>query len=189
MQSLGLARRRTAELPPPDNLGIGRKRTVDDARASPQTGVRFTVGMTMASIRVQRLIHNLISVCTLAAAGAALAAFATATASEVSLYSYREPQRIEPLLRAFHAATGILVKTTFAREGSELCWTHRRDWTRQETAADRRRWSGSDRAPTTRVVAGSRVLIGCRFGRAFPCRTPLVLNLTRGLETAKRTRR
>lgn len=71
----------------------------------------------MASIRVQRLIHNLISVCTLAAAGAALAAFATATASEVSLYSYREPQRIEPLLRAFHAATGILVKTTFAREG------------------------------------------------------------------------
>jgi len=45
------------------------------------------------------------------------AAIAPAAASEVNLYSYREPQRIEPLLRAFHSTTGIRVKTTFAREG------------------------------------------------------------------------
>src|SRR5262249_25480381 len=38
-------------------------------------------------------------------------------ASEVNLYSYREPQRIEPLLRAFQNATGIRVKTTFAPQG------------------------------------------------------------------------
>jgi NitT/TauT family transport system substrate-binding protein len=35
----------------------------------------------------------------------------------VSLYSYREPDRIEPLIRAFYAATGIRVKTTFAPQG------------------------------------------------------------------------
>ena len=35
-------------------------------------------------------------------------------ASEVNLYSYREPERIVPLLRAFHAATGIRVNVTFA---------------------------------------------------------------------------
>jgi iron(III) transport system substrate-binding protein len=40
-----------------------------------------------------------------------------AAASEVTVYSYREPQRIEPLLRAFHGATGITVKTVYAREG------------------------------------------------------------------------
>lgn len=62
-------------------------------------------------------MRNLISVGAVAAVGATLAALGPASASEVSLYSYREPQRIEPLLRAFHAATGIMVKTTFAREG------------------------------------------------------------------------
>lgn len=37
-----------------------------------------------------------------------------AQAAEVQLYSYREPQRILPLMRAFHAATGIRVNPTFA---------------------------------------------------------------------------
>lgn len=53
----------------------------------------------------------------LLAAATVVAATSPAAPSEVNLYSYREPQRIEPLLRAFHAATGIRVKTTFAREG------------------------------------------------------------------------
>jgi iron(III) transport system substrate-binding protein len=35
-------------------------------------------------------------------------------ATEVNVYSYRESQRIAPLVRAFHAATGIRVKVTFA---------------------------------------------------------------------------
>ncbi len=52
------------------------------------------------------------------AIAAALAASAPAGASEVvTLYSYREPQRIEPLLRAFLGATGIRVKAIYAREG------------------------------------------------------------------------
>jgi iron(III) transport system substrate-binding protein len=42
------------------------------------------------------------------------AGIAQVGASEVNLYSYREPQRIVPLLRAFHAATGIRVNATFA---------------------------------------------------------------------------
>lgn len=46
-----------------------------------------------------------------------VAAARPGAASEVTLYSYREPQRIEPLLRAFHGATGITVKTVYAREG------------------------------------------------------------------------
>jgi iron(III) transport system substrate-binding protein len=46
-----------------------------------------------------------------------VAAVTPAASSEVTLYSYREPQRIEPLLRAFHGTTGITVKTIYAREG------------------------------------------------------------------------
>jgi iron(III) transport system substrate-binding protein len=46
-----------------------------------------------------------------------VAAVVPATSSEVTLYSYREPQRIEPLLRAFHGTTGITVKTIYAKEG------------------------------------------------------------------------
>jgi iron(III) transport system substrate-binding protein len=38
-------------------------------------------------------------------------------ATEVNVYSYREPQRIAPLVRAFHAATGIRVNVTFASKG------------------------------------------------------------------------
>jgi iron(III) transport system substrate-binding protein len=37
--------------------------------------------------------------------------------SEVNVYSYREPQLIEPLLKAFEAETGITVNTIFASEG------------------------------------------------------------------------
>ena len=48
---------------------------------------------------------------------AALAAGGPATLSEVTVYSYREPQRIEPLLRAFHGTTGIRVKMVYARDG------------------------------------------------------------------------
>jgi iron(III) transport system substrate-binding protein len=43
-----------------------------------------------------------------------VAGIVQAGASEVNLYSYREPQRIVPLLRAFHAATGIRVNVTYA---------------------------------------------------------------------------
>ena len=50
----------------------------------------------------------------LVAIAAIVTAMAQAGASEVNLYSYREPQRIVPLLRAFHAATGIRVNVTFA---------------------------------------------------------------------------
>ncbi len=50
-------------------------------------------------------------------------AAATAMASpafadgEVNVYSYREPQLIEPLLKAFEAESGITVNTIFASEG------------------------------------------------------------------------
>ena len=50
----------------------------------------------------------------LLAIAATVAGIAQAGATEVNLYSYREPQRIVPLLRAFHAATGIRVNVTFA---------------------------------------------------------------------------
>jgi iron(III) transport system substrate-binding protein len=50
----------------------------------------------------------------LLAFAATVAGIAQAGATEVNLYSYREPQRIVPLLRAFHAATGIRVNVTFA---------------------------------------------------------------------------
>ena len=51
------------------------------------------------------------------AIGSALVTPSSATENEVNVYSYREPDRIEPLLRSFHAATGIRVKTTFAPQG------------------------------------------------------------------------
>ena len=54
----------------------------------------------------------------LVAIAATVAGMAQVGASEVNLYSYREPQRIVPLLRAFHAATGIRVNVTFA--GNDL---------------------------------------------------------------------
>ena len=49
------------------------------------------------------------------------AALATGThaqaAGEVNIYSYREPALIEPLLKAFTAATGIKANTVFAKDG------------------------------------------------------------------------
>ena len=54
--------------------------------------------------------------CWLAVATGA-ASIAPAAASEVNVYSYREQQLIAPLLRAFHAATGIRVNATFASQG------------------------------------------------------------------------
>jgi len=50
----------------------------------------------------------------LLAIAATVMGMAQAGAAEVNLYSYREPQRILPLLRAFNAATGIRVSVTFA---------------------------------------------------------------------------
>ncbi len=53
-----------------------------------------------------------------AALAASLFAIAPAIAGgEVNVYSYREPQLIEPLLKAFEAETGITVNTIFASEG------------------------------------------------------------------------
>jgi iron(III) transport system substrate-binding protein len=53
-----------------------------------------------------------------AALAASLLAIAPAVAAgEVNVYSYREPQLIEPLLKAFEADTGITVNTIFASEG------------------------------------------------------------------------
>lgn len=40
-----------------------------------------------------------------------------AAGGEVNVYSYREPQLINPLLKAFEAETGIAVNTIFASEG------------------------------------------------------------------------
>lgn len=40
-----------------------------------------------------------------------------ATAAEVNVYSYREPQLIEPLLKAFTARTGIKANMVFAKDG------------------------------------------------------------------------
>ncbi|MBI4723693.1 MAG: extracellular solute-binding protein [Rhodomicrobium sp.] len=57
---------------------------------------------------------QLCAIAILLAIAATAAGMAEARAAEVNLYSYREPQRIAPLLRAFHAATGIRVKVTFA---------------------------------------------------------------------------
>jgi iron(III) transport system substrate-binding protein len=53
----------------------------------------------------------------LVAVAATVSGLAQVRASEVNLYSYREPQRIVPLLRAFHAATGIRVNVTYAGKG------------------------------------------------------------------------
>lgn len=55
----------------------------------------------------------------LAAAGALLAALvpAHAGAQEVNVYSYREPQLIEPMLKAFTARSGIKVNVVFAKDG------------------------------------------------------------------------
>ena len=50
------------------------------------------------------------------AATVTLAAPAVA-GGDVNVYSYREPQLIEPLLKAFEAETGITVNTIFASEG------------------------------------------------------------------------
>ena len=50
----------------------------------------------------------------LVAIAATMAGMTQVGASEVNLYSYRESQRIVPLLRAFHAVTGIRVNVTFA---------------------------------------------------------------------------
>ena len=50
------------------------------------------------------------------AATVTLAAPAVA-GDDVNVYSYREPQLIEPLLKAFEAETGITVNTIFASEG------------------------------------------------------------------------
>lgn len=47
-----------------------------------------------------------------------LCAFAQgASAAEVNIYSYREPQLIEPLLKAFTEKTGIKTNLVFARDG------------------------------------------------------------------------
>jgi iron(III) transport system substrate-binding protein len=40
-----------------------------------------------------------------------------AAAQEVNVYSYREPQLVEPMLNAFTEATGIKVNLIFAKEG------------------------------------------------------------------------
>lgn len=57
----------------------------------------------------------------LAATLALLAAFVLparhAVAGEVNIYSYREPDLIEPMLQAFTAKTGIKVRSVFAKEG------------------------------------------------------------------------
>ena len=52
------------------------------------------------------------------ALAAAIAMTAPALADgEVNVYSYREPQLIEPLLKAFEADSGVTVNTIFASEG------------------------------------------------------------------------
>lgn len=48
---------------------------------------------------------------------AAAAASSGATAAEVNVYSYREPQLVEPLLKAFTEQTGIKARLVFAKDG------------------------------------------------------------------------
>ena len=47
----------------------------------------------------------------------ALAAPTAVTAAEVNIYSYREPQLVQPLLAAFTAKTGIKTNLVFAKDG------------------------------------------------------------------------
>ena len=53
----------------------------------------------------------------LAMAALSLPGTAAWAGGEVNVYSYREPQLIDPLLKAFEAETGISVNTIFASEG------------------------------------------------------------------------
>ncbi|MFM9939879.1 MAG: extracellular solute-binding protein [Hyphomicrobiaceae bacterium] len=55
--------------------------------------------------------------CAIAAAVLAVANCTTATAAEVNVYSYREPQLVEPLLKAFTERTGIKARLIFAKDG------------------------------------------------------------------------
>ena len=48
---------------------------------------------------------------------AAIAGTSACTASEVNIYSYRQPYLIEPLLKAFAKATGIKANIIFAKKG------------------------------------------------------------------------
>lgn len=62
------------------------------------------------------------SACVRAALFSSLLMFASAIASparadDVNIYSYREPELIQPLLQAFSAATGIKTNLIFAKEG------------------------------------------------------------------------
>ncbi len=62
-------------------------------------------------------IHRLGPFAAAAAALAALAVSTVATAQEVNVYSYREPDLITPMLDAFKAKTGIKVRFIYAKEG------------------------------------------------------------------------
>lgn len=53
----------------------------------------------------------------LASATLATVTFAAAQAEEVNVYSYRQPQLVEPLFDAFTRETGITVNTIFAKDG------------------------------------------------------------------------
>lgn len=53
----------------------------------------------------------------LAAGALFLAVAAAAPAEELNIYSYREPQLIDPILNSFTAKTGIKVNVVFARDG------------------------------------------------------------------------
>lgn len=51
------------------------------------------------------------------ASGASFMSLSAQAAEVVNIYSYREPQLIEPMLKAFTAATGIETKLIFAKDG------------------------------------------------------------------------
>ena len=52
-----------------------------------------------------------------AAAGIAVIAAATAQATDVNVYSYRQPFLVKPLFKAFMDRTGIKVNVVFAKKG------------------------------------------------------------------------
>lgn len=62
-------------------------------------------------------LHAVLAAALAAAAGSMLSSPPAAAGNEVNIYSYREPVLIQPMLKAFTAATGIRTNLIFAKDG------------------------------------------------------------------------
>jgi iron(III) transport system substrate-binding protein len=78
-------------------------------------------GRAILTRQGEPLMHSNVAfrrvITTFLAGASALAWAVPAQASEVNVYSYREPELVAPLLKSFTDATGIKVNTIFAKEG------------------------------------------------------------------------